>query len=184
MVKKKRSKRKKTFIREFMDIPRGVCIFFIVVGIVLGNIFVIGELYWNKVLPREEFIPVTAAFDDYKLYHGGKGGSVSAVKLSFSDYDYVYTAVYTADLGDALGKLKSGDRLEMLLHPNSGEVWEIKYRDVYVLSLGDTAKDIHFETVGFVVLGIICYLMTAFGASSLIFQHFDSIKRSKVKYKR
>ena len=181
MTKNKRAKRKNAFIRELLETPRGFCIFFIVVGIVLGNVFVIGEWHWNKVLPRDEFIATTAVFDDYKLYHGGKAGSVSAVKLSFTDHDYIYTAVHTSDLEDALGKLKSGDRLEMLLHPSSGEIWEIKYRDMYVLSLEDTAKAIYSETVGFIVLGIICYLMTAFGAASLIFQHFDSIKRSKMK---
>ncbi len=176
MSKKRKVKKKRSWI---IDIPISVCIFFIVIGIIIGNLFVLGSWYgWGKLIEKSETIPVAATFKSYKKYSSAKG-SLDEIEIQFTDYEKIYMdgACFNVEVEEALDKLQSGDKMDLLLHPNSGDVWEIKSEETVILSFEDARTRMRSENIVFSVLGTIGYLCVAMGTVSLILQLIVRRKR-------
>ena len=67
------------------NIPIGLCIFFIVIGLLLGNVFVIVTWHQGRLIEKSEAIPIVAMFDSYVIHTSSKG-SLNEVELRFGDY--------------------------------------------------------------------------------------------------
>ena len=178
-------KRKKTKVRTkrswIVDIPIGVCIFFVVVGIIIGNVFVILTWHEGKLIDKNEAISVAATFESYTLHHSPKG-SLNEVGIYFSDHVKLYMdgACFNIDVESALDNLKSGDKAELLLHPNSDYIWEMKCDETVILSFEDAKTRIRSENIAFsVILGAFGYLCAGLGVVSLLLQFKERGRKLK-----
>ena len=78
---------------------------------------------------------------------------------------------------DEIKALPQGAKLDMLVHPNSDTVWELKHGDKTLLSFEESQKDIKSENIGFIVLGIFMYFCAAIGIGSLLIRWGRTRKR-------
>lgn len=154
---------------ELLDIPVSMCIFLLVAGILLGNVFVIGTWHWGELIDMDEAIPVHATFDAYDL-HYGRHGSVNSVEIRFTDREklFIDSAAYHGDLEDALERLSSGDKVDLLIHPNSDDIWQMKCGGNTILSFADAKDRVRADNIGFTVLGVFGYAMALLGAVSML----------------
>lgn len=181
---KKKQKRvnKKSWIT---DIPIGVCIFFIVSGIAFVGIFAIGPWYWGKPIDRNEAIHVSAVFDSYTEHHNS--GSVSQVKVHFLDRDNLWIdgACYTADVESAVKTIKSGDELELLLHPNSEDIWEMKNGERVIISFEESKNKMVAENIVFsAVIGGFGAVSAVLGCVSLADRFWKRRKQTESTMRR
>ena len=82
-------------------------------------------------------------------------------KVYFSDHEKLYMdgACFNMDVESALDNLKSGDKAELLLHPNSDYIWEMKCDETVILSFEDAKTRIRSENIAFsAILGAFGYL--------------------------
>ena len=183
-MSKKRNKPKKVRTKRswIVDVPIGVCIFFIIAGIIIGNVFVIMTWHEGKLIDKSEAIPISATFESYTLHHSSKG-FVSEVGIYFSDHEKLYMdgVCFNVDVESALDKLQSGDKIELLLHPNSDYIWEMKCYESIILSFEDAKTQIRSENIAFsATVGAFGYLCAGLGVVSLLLQ-FKELRR-RVKY--
>ena len=177
-MKKKQHKIKATKRIDFADIPLWMCIFFIALGSVLGSIFAYNCLYLNQLIDREEAVAATGIFDSYRLSYG-KGGAVNEVRIRFIDRSELYlnTAAYHVEMDEKLEALEKGQRLDMLLHPNSQDVWELKSDNEVILSFDDAKSRIRLENGLYFVLVGLCLIGVFIGSFALFSNH--SARRKK-----
>lgn len=173
MEKNEKKKRNVCTKRSWItDIPIGFCIVFIVMGIVIGNLFVILTWHDGKPIDKSEAIPVTATFSSYTTHTSAKG-SLAEIEINFSDHERLFIdgVCFSVDVEHALDDLQSGDRVELLLHPNSNYVWEMKSEENVILSFDDAKSQICSENIVFsAILGTFGYLCAIMGIVSLLLQ--------------
>lgn len=177
----KHKKKKHTHVKKswISDVPVGVCIFFVVVGLLIGNVFVIGVWHWGSMIERAEAIPLSASFESYRICTSPKG-SVNEIEIRFQDHEKLYMdgACFDAEVRAALDALAGGERVELLLHLHSDYIWEMKSGDATVLSFEDAKDGVLAENIGYtVLLGFFGYLIAILGAVSLIMQWKEREKR-------
>lgn len=168
----KRKKRARRQRERIEDIPIGVCIFLIVLGVVIGSVMIVGTWYWGELIDRDEAIAISANYETYELEYG-RHGSVSGVELIFTDREplYINSECYRVSVQDSLDDLDKGDRLDMLRHPNSDDVWEIKHGEDVILSFDESVERVRAGNIGFTLIGIFGYLVAALGITSLAVQY-------------
>ena len=181
----KRKKRARRLHEGIEDIPLGVCIFMIVLGVVIGSVMVVGTWYWGELIGRDEAIPISANYETYELEYG-RYGSVSGVELIFTDREplYINAECYRVSVQDSLDDLDKGDRLDMLRHPNSDDVWEIKRGEDVILSFDESVERVRAGNIGFTLIGVFGYLVAALGITSLAVQYVRKRKLDNDKKNR
>ena len=155
----------------FTNIPIGVCIFFIVIGLLLGNVFVIVTWHEGKLIDRSEALPITSTFRSYTTHTSPKG-SLNEIEIFFYDRESVCMrgACIKADVIESLEKLQSGDKVDLLLHPISNYVWQMQSEEETILSFETSRRQILTENIAFSGIGVFCYLLAIMGAISLFVQ--------------
>ena len=179
--KKKQVRKKKAWI---LDVPIGVCVILMVMGLLIGNVFVM--IIWNegRLIDKCETIPVTATFDSY-MFHTSPKGSLDSVELLFNDHEklYIDDACFDGDVKDALDRLEKGDRVDLLLHPVSGDVWEMESEELQILSFDDAKRGTFFENLAFTMLfGFFGYFVAIIAVISLLCQWKEYRKIKKERY--
>ena len=171
--KKIKSKKKiKTKRSWLFDIPLGACVFFIVVGIILGNVFVILTWHEGKMIDKSEAISVAGVYDSYTVHHSARG-SLNEIEIRFIDREKLYmdSAYWNTTVQDALDDLDSGDTVSMLIHPISEYIWEMKTEENTILSFEDAKSGVLAENLGFsIILGTFGCFCAIMGTVSLILQ--------------
>ena len=174
--------RKKRF--WLTDVPIVACICLIVMGAaLLGGI----AMTWHvdKMIEKEDAIPLTATYRFYTIVTSPKG-SVNGADIFFFDHDEIKIngASFHAGVEDSLDRLQSGEQVEMLLHPNSGEIWQMTSGDEMILRFEDAKKDIFNGNIAIsVLLAVFGGLSIAMGAGSLVMQIVQRHKDQKNKVK-
>ena len=184
MLEKRKKRKVRTKRSWIVDIPISVCIFFVAAGIIIGNIFVIRTWHEGKLIGKNEAISVSATFDSYTLHHSPKG-SLNEVGIYFSDYEKLYMdgACFNIDVESALDTLQSGDKIELLLHPNSNYIWEMKCDKTVILSFEDAKTRIRSDNIAFsAILGTFGYLCTGLGVVSLLLQFKERRRKLQSQY--
>lgn len=172
MSKKKRKKKIKTKRSWIVDIPIGTCIFFIITGFVLCTVFVFVTWHEGRLIDKSEAISVSATFDSYTKHHSPKG-SLNEIEIHFKDREHLYmdSAYFNATIEESLNQLDSGERLNMLLHPSSEYIWEIKTETDTILYFEEAKEGALVENLGFsIVLGTFGCLCAVMGTTSLVLQ--------------
>lgn len=155
-----------------VDVPVWVCIYFIVIGILIGYVFT--NITWHEraLIDQSEAIPVTAIYNSHRFRYSSKG-PLSEVVIYFDDYEKLYIpgACVRIETEDALEELQGGEKLNLLLHPNSGDIWEVKSDESAILTFADAKARMQADNIGLSVIGgIVGYLCAIMGAVSLLLQ--------------
>ncbi len=160
-------------------LPIGVAIFFIIVGLCLGTVFTFGVQYWGSPLEREDAVEVSAIYE--KCWVQYSKGHVSRIVLYWNEGENfdIDGACVDDKMIERVKDLPKGAKLDMLVHPNSDTVWELRYGDEIILSFEESQKDIKGENIGFGILGLILYAVAAFGIGSLLARALEARKRSR-----
>ena len=155
--------------RTVAPIPVSTAILFVAVGLLLGSIFIFGMHYWSAPLEREEAIEVEATIDSYLERKTIRGNS-KGIRISFSDYEqqFIDTSCVTDDLRNDLKQLTKGEKLILLIHPNSATIWEIRTAEKTILSFAYTQNNLRKNNIGFGILGTFMYFGAAIGLGSLL----------------
>ena len=161
-------------------LPIGVAIFFIIVGLFMGTVFTFGMQYWGSPLEREDAVEVSATYEKCWVQYG-RHSSISQIVLSLNERDdlCIDGACANEKIIERIKELPKGAKLDMLVHPNSDTVWELRYGDEIILSFEESQKDIKGENIGFGILGLILYAGAAFGIGSLLARALRARKRSR-----
>lgn len=166
--------------RKKQEITLGTAVMLLVVGLILGSIFVFGSQYWGEPIQREDAIEISATYETYEINPGKiRKHHIKQIEISFDDHSSVYIdgSCVSEDVKDGIKALPEGAKLDMLVHPNSDTVWELKYGDKTILSFEESQKDIKNENIGFVVLGVFMYFCAAIGLGSLLMRGIRARKR-------
>lgn len=141
-----------------------------VIGILLGNVFVFGELHWNATVSREECISKVANYESYDIDYNSKSVSISQMILHFTDYEQqTFDGVSVTDeLVDTIENLPIDSKVSMLIHPNSDTILEMTISGEKLIEFDDTMSKIVRERNGFVVLGSILYIFAFTAGIKLI----------------
>ena len=154
----------------------------LVVGLILGSIFVFGSQYWGEPLQREDATEVSAIYEAYEINPGKiRKHHIKQIEITLTDHSSVYIdgACVSEDVKDGIQTLPEGAKVDMLVHPNSDTVWELKHGDKTILSFEESQKDIKNENIGFIILGIFMYFCAAIGLSSLLMRGIRTRKRKR-----
>lgn len=157
--------------RKKQEISLGTAVMLLVVGLILGSIFVFGSQYWGEPIQREDATEVSAIYEAYEINPGKiRKHHIKQIEITLTDHSSVYIdgACVSEDVKDGIKALPEGAKLDMLVHPNSDTVLELKHGDKTILSFQESQKDIKNENVGFIILGIFMYFCAAIGLGSLL----------------
>jgi hypothetical protein len=169
---------KKYKVKDSM--PISVAIFFIVTGLIMGSVFIFGMQYWGESIEKEDAIAVSADFESYSINYG-RHGSVSELKIIFSDHAplCIDGVCISDEVSEGIRGLSKGAKLDMLVHPNSDTIWELKHGIKTILSFEESQKDIKGENIGFGVIGIFMYFCAAIGLGSLLMRWIRARKKKR-----
>ena len=164
--------------------PTGVAVFLIVAGLILGSVFVFGMQYWNADIEREDAVLVSAEFESYRFDRSGRGGNISEIRINLKGHPSfsIDGVCASTDVILEVKKLPKGAVLNMLVHPNSDTIWELKQGAKTILSFEEAREKLEKETIGFAFLGGFMYFCAAYGFGSL-FQRWHRAGR-KEKHNR
>ena len=168
--------------KEKQKTSPGTAVMLLVVGLILGSIFVFGSQYWGEPIQREDAIEISATYEAYEINPGKiRKHHIKQIEISIADHSSVYIdgACVSEDVKDGIKELPEGAKLNMLVHPNSDTVWELKHGDKTILSFEKSQKDIKNENVGFIILGIFMYFCAFIGLSSLLMRGVKARKKNR-----
>ena len=160
----------------------GTAVMLLVVGMILGSIFVFGSQYWGEPIQREDAIEISATYEAYEINPGKiRKHHIKQIEISIADHSSVYIdgACVSEDVKDGIKELPEGAKLDMLVHPNSDTVWELKHGDKTILSFEESQKDIKDENIGFIILGIFMYFCAVIGFGSLLMRGVKARKKNR-----
>ena len=160
----------------------GTAVMLLVVGLILGSIFIFGSQYWGEPIQREDAIEVSAIYEAYEINPGKiRKHHIKQIEITLADHSSVYIdgACVSEDVKDGIKALPKGAKLDMLVHPNSDTAWELKHGDKTILSFEESQKDIKNENIGFIILGMFMYFCAAIGLSSLLMRGIRTRKRKR-----
>ena len=148
--------------------PVGVAIFLIVAGLILGTVFIFGMQFWGESIDREEAIQESGVFESYQIHYGRH--RISEIKIILNDHRsfYIDGACVTDELQNQIEALPKGAKVDMLIHPNSDTIWELKRDDHSILSFERSQEQIKGENIGFAALGLFMYFCVVLGIGSLL----------------
>ena len=152
------------------------CILLLIIGLLMGTVFVFGMGYWNAAIEPAEAISVTAQYEGYEPHYRRVKGSalrkkVNVVDLLFTDHDRLTldSSCINQDLTAEINKLSPGTTLELLVHPNGGEtILSITSGGRILLSFDEAMEYLSVERRGFLLLGLFCYILAGISACKLI----------------
>ena len=157
--------------RKKQEMTPGTAVMLLVFGLLLGSIFVFGSQYWGEPIHRDDAIEISATYEAYEINPGKiRKHHIKQIEITLADHSSVYIdgACVSEDVKDGIKALPEGAKLDMLVHPNSDTVWELKHGDKTILSFEESQRDIKNENVGFIILGIFMYFCAAIGIGSLL----------------
>ena len=168
--------------KEKQKTSPGTAVMLLVVGLILGSIFVFGSQYWGEPIQREDAIEISATYEAYEINPGKiRKHHIKQIEISIADHSSVYIdgACVSEDVKDGIKELPEGAKLNMLVHPNSDTVWELKHGDKTILSFEESQKDIKDENIGFIILGIFMYFCAVIGFGSLLMRGVKARKKNR-----
>ncbi len=148
----------------------------LILGLLLGTIFIFLVGHNNAPIQQEDAIPITATFKELETTQSKRVriGKVRASTprhfyLYFTDHERLELDVYVLnnDIRDALDALTPGTTLDMLLHPHSGAIVSIAAQGETLLDFDHAMTRLTLERKGFLYLGLFLYAGAVWGAWGL-----------------
>lgn len=141
----------------------------LVICLLLGTVFIFGELYWHASVQRQELRYVDAVYERYKYsnYHNTRHQSLTVYFEDGEVYDIAAECV-SDELIRQLDALAPGTILHLGVHPNSNTIMEITDRGRTVMPFAQAAKRLKFRAWGFILLGLFLYAAAGYSLFLLI----------------
>ena len=156
---KKRNKKKPMRKKRSWLIDTPVWLF--VLGLLLSTVFPYIIWHEGELIERNEAIPCSATLKSYVML-GSPRGPLNRVELRFTDHDSLDmdAAYFDADIQNKLD-LYRGETVDMLLHPNSNNIWEMKCGDTVILAFEDAKSGMLYDNIGMTVIlgGFGCFVV-------------------------
>ena len=180
-IKKRKIKRK--FIEELEDIPIIFSLFLVIAGFFIGSVFTFGMNHWYGKVQRYDALDVSACFESYDISYGKTG--INEIILEFEDHDSLSVdgCCVSDEVESAIRNIPKGAKLDMLVHPNSNTVLELKCGEDGILSFEESQKDFKRQNIGFEFFGVFLYFAALMGVFSLILKIVRKQKLKKEKTK-
>ena len=153
------------------EIPNSKAILLLILGIIMGSVFIFVYNYFNGNVDREDAESVTVTYESYeeKVHRSRYGRDYYAV-LSFSDYKDldISQLCYNDEVEEKLEALPKGAILNVIHHPRSDDIMELRHYGNCILSFDEVSERIHKENIGFFCLGVFMYFCALFGLCILV----------------
>lgn len=155
-------------IKEIKEIPTGTAVFLLIAGVIMGTVFTFGMKYWNAPITKDEAQQVTAIFSSFEEIYGR--GGVNGIIVRFENHEQLEIdgVCINDEISDAIDDIVPGTIVEMLVHPNSDSIVEMKVGNMKVLDFQDSIQKLSSEASGFMYIGVFCYIMALLGAGHFI----------------
>ena len=152
--------------RRSKPVSKSEAIAMLVIGLLLGTVFIFGELYWHAPVQRQELRYVDAVYVRYQ-YHDTRHQSMT---VSFEDgevYDIAVECI-NDELLQELDAIAPGTSLHLGIHPNSSTIMEITDRGRTVMPFAQTEKRLKIRAWGFILLGLFLYAAAGYSLYLLV----------------
>lgn len=149
-------------------LTKGQAVFLLVVGLLLGTVFVFGMQYWNSSVKQEDAIHTEAIFLSHKERF--RNGHSKGIDCFFSDYEQLYIdgSCVTSELKEALDLLSPNTKTTLIIHPNADTVLEMSANGNTLLEFQEVQRKLSAEKNEFLILGLFCYTLSLYAFFHLI----------------
>lgn len=154
---------------EFREpIPKFGAIILIVVGLIMGTVFIFGMYYWEGSVPKSEAIFVKATYAFYTEEYMGRGSSY--FELYFEDHKrlYIRTVCCSDEVSQYVYSLKPGTILNLYIHPRSNAILELIDNGNVIIEYDEAIKKLSSNVKAFRVFGLILYSWAVLGIIKII----------------
>lgn len=130
--------------------------------LILGTVFLSNFLFWEKTVEKKDAIRISAVYESY--YYKNLHRRASIFELYFKDAETLSIAsvCVSDELFERLDNLPEGSRVDMLLHPNSDYVIEIKTEEKTIMDYEYATGRMHTESIGFLIFGLCVYAVSVY----------------------
>ena len=146
--------------------PLKLAVFMLVIGILLGSVFVFGMQYWNKNIARDDCTAVKTQFLSYdeirRLKRPMKIREIAIDCVDGSRY-FIDGISINDELLNQLSSLSPNDNITLLIHPNSSTIVEFLSNQTVLLNFDETINKLDGESYGFLFLGFFMYFCALVG---------------------
>lgn len=166
--------RQNKLTRRLKKLPSlGQAILMLVVGLVLGTVFIFLMQYTQGPVSINEAIPVSAVMEDVRgsfTHRYRQGTRLQEILIRFEDYEQldIDSIIATESMLTRLAGVPSGTTFDMLVHPNSTTILALSIDGEDILTFEDCMAKLQRENAGFFWLGMAMYFLAVFGAATAI----------------
>ena len=146
----------------------------LILGSIFGTVFTFGMQYWDADIQREDASEISGGFESYRVVYGyGRphgSNQINEIKINLVGCEPVSIdgACVTEALIDRIDAIEEGTELQLLVHPNSSTIWELKDGEETILDFEYAKQHIKLENTGFAYLGYFMYFCAVAGLLSLL----------------
>ena len=152
--------------------PLNLAVAMLLVGILIGSIFIFGMQYWNAKTTREDCTVIKTQFLSYDEIHHGKP-YIEEIAVDCADGNRYFIDGVSIDdeLRNQLFLLSKNESITLLIHPNSNTIVEFSSSHSSLLTFDETINNLNGEATGFLFLGLFMYFCALVGLYYVVF-HF------------
>jgi hypothetical protein len=140
----------------------------LIIGLILGTVFVFGCSYWNSEVSRTECIQSNPIYESHKLNY--RRARLQEIIIYFSNEEIMTIDGVSIDdeLIEEIEKLDEQSKIIILYHPNSNTVMEMVVNGKELLDFDTTMTKMVNERNGFIFIGCVMYLFVFLSVIELI----------------
>ena len=146
--------------------PLKLAVFMLVIGILLGSVFVFGMQYWNKNIARDDCTAVKTQFLSYdEIRQLKRPMTIKEIAIDCTDGNryYIDGVSINEELRNQLSLLSENENIKLLIHPNSNTIVEFSNDQTVLMNFDETISRLEGESFGFLFLGLFMYLCALVG---------------------
>ena len=160
--------------RRLKKLPSlGQAILLLVAGLLMGTVFTVLIDYTQEPVTMKEARPVSAVMEDVRGSYTRRyrqGIRLQQILILFEDYEQlsIDSVIATEALLNRLSGYAPGTTFDMLVHPNSATILELRIDGKEIVSFDDAVAKLSGENKAFFWMGVCLYAAAAFGAYVVI----------------
>lgn len=136
----------------------------IVLGLLMGTVFLINSLYWNAPVERSQAIEGEAVFSHNYIYVTGRSQTNAIVRFQDREQLSIPSVCVNDQLLEALDTLTPGETISLVIHPNSSTLLALASGDRVLLDFDRTQAHLRRENIGFACFAIFLYGLALYAA--------------------
>lgn len=142
-------------------------ILLVVIGLVMGTVFVFGVSYWSGDVERSECVQSYPIYESHKLVRDG--ATVKEIIIYFSNEEQmtIDSVLISDELISGIEELDNNSKIIVLRHPNSDTITEMIANGNVILDFDVTMNKLTKERNGFMIVGCFMYLFAIVSAIAL-----------------